>query len=57
MQYPQAGDIGYLLSAVEDGSWVPEARLSFAYWMFGPRISVFILGASLMWAFCGFRAR
>ena len=28
MQYPQGGDIGYLLCAVEDGGWVPEARLS-----------------------------
>jgi hypothetical protein len=57
MRYPQAGDIGYLLSAVENGGWVPEARLSFAYWMFGPPISVFILGASLMWALRGFLAR
>ena len=45
MQYPQGGDIGYLLCAVEDGGWVPEARLSFAYWMFGPPISVLLGGA------------
>jgi hypothetical protein len=30
--------------------------MSLAYWLFGPPIAVFILGASLMWALRGFRA-
>jgi hypothetical protein len=36
--------------------WARDAFLSLAYWMVGPPIVVFILGASLLWAFRGFRA-
>jgi hypothetical protein len=40
--------------------WVPDALLSFAYWLFAPSIAVLVVGTSLMWAlrwvFRGFRA-
>ena len=45
------------LPGVAECAWAPEALRSFAYWIFGPPIIVFILGTSLIWAFRGFRAR
>ena len=40
--------------------WVPDALLSFAYWLFAPPIAALVAGTSLIlalrWAVHGFRA-
>jgi hypothetical protein len=57
MQLQQASeDVERLVFDVERGGWVHDVLMSLAYWLFGPPIAVFILGASLMWALRGFRA-
>jgi hypothetical protein len=37
--------------------WARDALLSSVYWLFGPPVVVLLIGASLAWAFRGFRAR
>ena len=51
----ELGEIWALPDAVERGGWVPDALLSFAYWLFGPPIAFFVIGVGLIWAFRGFR--